>query len=186
MRTWNRKRTAAVLAAGLAIGVTAASAQIINTTMDIIEFTPASVVLGDEESDVQLIAFDERQCFPLGVALQTDQGMLAAGTEVSCHLVHGDAVVNFPQLQGRVRFDNQIIGVISTSAELDDSDAECDAGVLYPTELGLVEAARGLEPATQVDQYQIVAGGFGIAVRMEIPMNSFSDQVRVFTECEGD
>src|SRR5688572_99035 len=111
MMTKNRKRTVAMAAAGLAVGVTAASAQIINTDQDIIEFTPASVVLGDEESDTQLIAFDERQCFTLGATLQTDQGELLEGTEVSCHLVHGDAVVSFAQLQGRVRFDNQIVGV---------------------------------------------------------------------------
>lgn len=180
----NRKQTVAMVVGGLAVGVTAASAAIVNTDGAVIEFTPASVVLGDEESDANIIAFDEKQCFTLAAALDTDQGTIPAKTEVSCHFIHSDAVVSFAQLQGRVRFDNVILGVISTPGDLDASDPVCDAGVLYPTELGLVEANRGLEPGIQVDQYQIIGGGFGIAVRMEIPANSFSDQVRVITECE--
>jgi hypothetical protein len=174
----------AMVVGGLVIGATVASAAILNTSGDVIQFTPASVVLGDQESDTDIIAFDEKQCFTLGAALDTDQGKIPAETKVSCHLIHSDAVVSFALLQGRVLFDNQILGVISTSGELDDSDPVCDDGVLYPTELALVEANRGLEPGVQVDQYQIIAGGFGIAVRMEIPASSFSDQVRVITECE--
>jgi hypothetical protein len=180
----NRKRTVALVVAGLAVGTTA-SAAIVNTSGDVILLTPVSVVLGAQQSDTDIIAFDERQCFMLAAPLHTDQGPIPKDTNVSCHFIHSDAVVAFPQLQGRVRFDDLILGVISTSAELDDSDPVCDVGVFYPTEVPVVEPNRGLEGAPQVDQYQIIAGGFGIAVRMEIPVNSYSDQIRVITQC-GD
>jgi len=49
------------------------------------------------------------------------------------------------------------------------------------------EPNRGLEPGIQADTYQIIAGGFGIQVRLEVPPppDSFSDEVRVLNCC-GD
>jgi hypothetical protein len=51
---------------------------------------------------------------------------------------------------------------------------------------GTGEPFRGLEPGVQADQYQIIAGGFGIQVRLEVPVDGYSDQLRVLTCCEDN
>jgi hypothetical protein len=172
----------AAAAVGLALGATSAVAAIVTVAPAVVQFVPANVRLNQTESDVRLIAFNERQCFALPFDLSTDQGVIPKNTKMSSHFVHGDPVTSL-LLDGRVRFDNIIIGVISTSALLDASDASCGrAGVTYPA-LG-AELNRGLE-AIQADDYTIIDAGRGIAVRMEIPVGSFTDQIRVLTCC-GD
>jgi hypothetical protein len=175
----------AVATAALAVTATSATAAIVATAAAFVQIAPpASVELNQQQSNAVLFAFDERQCFSLNFNLQTDQGSIPAHTKMSSHFLHGDP---FSQLllDGRVLFDGPIIGVISTTAGLDASDVPCGAaGTIYPTG---AEINRGLEP-TQADAYQIIAGGFGIQARMEVPALSFSDQIRVLTrcECEGD
>ncbi len=165
---------------GLALGASSAGAVIVAVVPDVVQFVPTSVVLGATESDVRLIAFNERQCFALPFDLATDHGAIPKNTLMSSHFIHGDPVTNL-LLSGRVRFDTDIIGVISTPAELDASDGPCGRpGVAYP--LPGTEPSRGLEPA-QADQYMIVAGGRGIAVTMQVPPNAASDQIRVLTCC---
>jgi hypothetical protein len=166
--------------ATLAVATTAASAAIVATAPAFTQIAPpAAVVLGALQSDVDLFAFNERQCFQLPVPLQTDNGVIPKGTLVSSHFLHGDPV-NTLLLDGRVLFNGPILGVISTTLLLDASDATCGAaGVVYPTG---TEINRGLEVG-QPDGYAIIAGGFGIVARMDIPPASFSDQIRVITRC---
>jgi hypothetical protein len=170
---------------GLALAATSATAAIVATAPAFIQILPPmSVELGQLQSDVELVAFDERQCFWLDHKVTTDQGFIPAFTRMSSHFLHGDPFVTL-NLDGRVRFDNVIIGVISTTAGLDATDVECGAaGTDYPTG---TEPNRGLE-STQADAYQIIAGGFAIQARMQIPPPplSFSDQIRVLTRCDCD
>jgi hypothetical protein len=166
---------------GVALAATSATAAIVATAPAFVQLTPAppSVVLGALQSDMVLFAFDERQCFqvPAG-GLATDNGNIPAGTWVSSGFLHGDARTSL-LLDGRVVFNGPVLGVISTDGGLDASDATCGApGTTYPTG----QMFRGLD-AGQADTYAIVAGGFGIAARMEVPPASFLDQIRVITRC---
>jgi hypothetical protein len=173
----------ATATAAIALAATSATAAIVATAPAFIQIAPPpSVELNQLQSNVDLFAFNERQCFSLTYNLQTDHGVIPAFTKMSSHGLHGDPFTQLV-LNGRVRFDGQIIGVISTTAGLDATDAACGApGTVYPTG---VEPNRGLE-STQADSYQIIAGGFGIAAVMDIPFFSFSDQIRVLTRCECD
>jgi len=182
MRTGWKVMAAAV---GLAVAATSATAAIVATAPAFVQIAPPpSVVLNQLQSNNVLFAFNERQCFWLNYDLPTDQGPIPAFTKMSSHFLHGDPF-NTLLLDGRVRFNSQIIGVISTTAGLDFSDPDCGSLVTtYPTG---TEINRGLE-STQADAYQILGGGFVIQARMDVPVFSFSDQIRVLTrcECEGD
>lgn len=170
------------VAAALALGGSA-SAAIVAVFPAVVAVVPANVRLNQTQSDTRLIAFDERQCFALPFDLPTDHGKIPAHTWMSSHFIHGDPVTQL-LLDGRVRFDNLILGVISTSAGLDATDVPCGRpGVTYP--VPGAEPNRGLEPPPQADAYAIVDAGRGIAVRMEIPTASYTDQIRVLTCC-GD
>jgi hypothetical protein len=176
----------AAVTAALGIGASSGFATIVAVVPDVVLFQPADVRLNQTQSNVQIDGFDEKQCFKLGADLTTDQGLIAAGTVVSCHFFHLDPVNGAPVLEGKARFDDLILGVISDSGLLDDSDAPCQeldaAGnplVIYP--MPGVEANRGLDPNQVNDRYQIIQGGLAIKIRMDVP--SFSDQVRVVTRC---
>lgn len=172
----------AAAALGVALAATSAAAAIVATAPAFVQVVaPASVAPGALSSNVNLFAFNERQCFPVPAGgLATDGGVIPAGTRVSSHFLHGDAVTTL-LLDGQVLFNGPILGVISTSAGLDASDATCGLpATVYPTGFG----PRGLE-AGQADAYAIIAGGFGIAARMQVPPPpaSFLDQIRVITRC---
>jgi hypothetical protein len=179
-----RSRKLAVITICLAVGSTTATAAIVATGLDAVLFPPTDVRLNQTESEVQIRAINERQqCFSLAKDLEVDDGVIHKGTKMKCHLIHADPD-NTLLLDGRVRFDTQILGVISTSTGLDATDAMCFRnGMVYPM-MG-AEPNRGLEPGIQADSYQIIAGGFGIEVSVDVPPNSFSDQVRVLNCC-GD
>lgn len=177
------RRRLAAAGLGVALVATSAAAAIVGTAPAFVQVlpAPASVAPGGLESDTNLFSFNERQCFQApGGGIPTDNGVIAAGTWVSCHFLHGDPLTNL-LLSGQVLFSGPILGVISSSAGLDATDplAMCGVpGTTYPTG----QAFRGLE-AGQADAYAIVAGGFGINARMEVPPNSFQDQIRVITRC---
>lgn len=171
-------RNVLVASAVLAAGAAVASAAIAAVFGDALQFTPASVVLNATQSNVRFAAFDERQCFQLANDLTVDEGVIPKNTKVSCEFNHADPFPVGAAFQGRVRYDQPILGVISTAAGLDASDDDCMNGVVYPA-VG-TEVNRGLEVGTP-DAYQIIFGGFGIALRFDVP--SYSDQVRVIIAC---
>jgi len=177
-RTWQ----VAAAIAGFAMMATSVPAAIVATAPAVDQIAPpASVVLGALESNLRIFAFNERQCFPLPIDLDTDQGHLTAGTKVSCHLLHMDPVQPPLVLTGKARFNAQILGVISDSADLDASDGACKwQNTVYPP--AGTEPLRGLEPTQPNDQYNIILGGLGIQVRMDVQTSS--DQVRVITRCD--
>jgi hypothetical protein len=172
--------------AALGIGASSGLAAIVAVVPDVVLFQPADVRLNQTQSNVQIDGFDEKQCFKLGADLTTDQGILAAGTVVSCHFFHLDPVNGAPVLEGKARFDDLILGVISSSTLLDDSDVPCQeldaAGnpvVIYP--VPGAEPDRGLDAGQVNDRYQVIQGGLAIKIRMDVP--AVSDQVRVVTRC---
>ena len=182
--TSRSRRTLQVAAAtaGFAMTATSVPAAIVATAPDVLLIAPpASVVQGALESNMRIFAFNERQCFPLPADLDTDQGLIHAGTKVSCHLLHTDPAQPPIVLTGKARFNALILGVVNDSADLDASDGPCKwQNTVYPA--AGTEPFRGLEPAQPNDQYNIIQGGFGIQVRMDVP--SFLDQVRVITRCD--
>lgn len=175
----SRTRRTLIASVALALGASSAFATIVAVVPDIVLFTPASVVLNATQSNVRIIGFDERQCITLAAPLYTDHAVLPTGSKVSCHFFHGDPVTTL-MLSGKARFDTNIVGVISTSTNLDASDIVCRrAGVTYP--MPGSEANRGLEALQPNDGYNIIDAGRGIAISMDIP--AASDQVRVITCC---
>jgi hypothetical protein len=172
----------AAAATVLAWGATSAFANIVATVPDVVLFTPADVRLGATESNVRIIAFNER-CVVLPYPLQTDEGVIPAGRRVQCHFFHDDPQSPPTLLDGRARFDQDILGVISSSALLDASDPVCGRpGVTYPAPGS--EPYRGLEAAQPDDRYQIIDAGRGIHVQANV--TAFTDQLRVVTCCDPD
>lgn len=171
----------AAAALGVVLAATSAAAAIVGTAPAFVQVlpAPASVAPGGIESDLNLFSFNENQCFQApGGGISTDNGVIPAGTWVSCHFLHGDPVTNLA-LNGQVLFNGPILGVISGRPGLDATDPVGICGVpgtAYPTGLAL----RGLEAG---DAYAIVAGGFGINATMQVPSNTAVDQIRVITRC---
>lgn len=171
----------AAATAGLTLAAGTATAAIVAVAPAVVLFTPTDVTLNMTQSDVRLIAFDEQQCVPLLTRQHTDQGWIPKGTLVESHFVHADPFTSL-LLTGRVLFDTQILGVIGSTADLDSSDYLGLPTVNYPTG---TELNRGLE-AAQADSYVIAPSGRALEVTMEVPVNSFSDQIRVLTCCHDN
>lgn len=182
-------RTSLLLGLGAGLGVLVLAAQpgyatITAVLPDVVKLAapPASVLPNQLESDTDIFAFDEKQCVTAGVAVQTDQGVIPAGTPFSCHFFHADPATVPPGvlLTGRAMFDTEIMAVISASADLDATDGICGDGTTYPA--AGAAPTRGFEPA-QADAYQLL-NPFALRVRMEVP--SRMDQMRVLTCCLGE
>jgi hypothetical protein len=163
--------------AGVAVAATSAFATILSTVPAVVMFVPLNVQLNITQSNIRIIAFDERQCVKFPNGLTVDGAVLPPGTVASCHLLHLDPVSGGPVLSGIAQFNAPILGVISSSALLDASDFCGRPGVTYP--LPGVEPFRGLEAFQPTDQYTVT--GNDIKVQMDVP--SYSDQVRVLTRC---
>jgi hypothetical protein len=161
-------------------GALTALASIVGVGGDAVELTLDNVCQDQNESDTEIRAFDENQCITLKNDLVTDQGVIPAGTAVSCHIARSDPDSPPTTLQGGMLFDAPILGVISSSAGLNASDDPCG----LDTTTYCQEAFRGLE-AGQADAYQLVSD-CGLKVRMEV--TEFQDQARIITECcpEGE
>lgn len=190
-----RRTFARALALALALFVLGTSfALIMSTTLAVLEVTPPlSVVQGQEESNAQIIAFNETVSAvtlaqPLVVNISADPGVyddcndltpaaIPLGTVVESHLLHLDPVMTTQvSLSGSVTFQARILGVIVLDAELDASDATLGCPTtLYPT--GAV--GRGLEFDAQSDLVEIMSGGHELRVSLE--SCCVLDQIRVIT-----
>jgi len=169
---------AAIILALVGGGALTALASIVGVGGNVVELTLNNVCQDQNQSNASIRAFDENQCVTLKDDLVTDQGVIPAGTEVSCHIARFDPANPPLTRQGGIVFDAPIIGVISTSADLNASDDPCG----LDTTTYCQEDFRGLEP-TQADAYQRV-GECGLKVKMEV--TDFQDQVRIITECCPD
>lgn len=87
--------------------------------------------------------FDERQGFTLTSDLTVDGGVIAAGNTVNSHMIFlNPDIANTIGFHGALwTFGEDILGVISSSSGLDDSDFLGAMGTLYPSGI----ANRGLE-----------------------------------------
>ncbi len=154
---------------------------------------PASVLVGDQESDTDIIAFNEQQSVLLGMPLAVNisspglydessaltPGVIDAGAVVDSHFLHFDPTSIGPvQRQGSVTFTTPILGVIVLGPELSASDEVLGwPATMYPTDRNLWPH-RGLEFDTQGDWIQVD----GNVLTVHLDATCCADQVRVITE----
>ena len=129
--------TAALLGLALMAG-SATQAAVVGVTGQVVKIAaPASVTNQTPGSNTTLLLFDEVQNFVLGAALTTSSGVIAAGTRISSHMLflnRADAALISLTLSGTVTFDGAILGLITTTAGLNATDAILGAtGTTYDT-----------------------------------------------------
>jgi hypothetical protein len=186
---------AAAVASALVV-VAPAQAEIVSTSGDVVEITPApgtDLNLHQFESDTEIRAFDEQQNVTLAAPLllninqpgtydeQADLtgGQIPAGTVVSSHFVHADQVGTSPaiHLDGCVTVDDPIVGIITGPNRLRASDFLGHANVTYPAFGGGVEFEQQDDVVIwQVDDHTVC---------VDFHMGAHSDQIRVITSGEG-
>ena len=112
------------------------------------ESTPANTVGADTFQSPNLFAFDEDQNIELTADLTVDliresgaPGVLPAGSTVASHYVFFDPAPSTSQT-GEIRFDSDIVAVITSTNNLQASDFLANTGVVYQN-----PSLRGLEPA---------------------------------------
>lgn len=130
--------SAALLGAALMVSG-AVNAAVLSTTGNIVQImTPTLVNNAAPNSNANMLMFNEVQNAVLHTAVTTSNGIIAAGTRVSSYMVllnHVKAsdrtVLN---LSGTATFDSAILGLITTVADLNASDAILGAvGTTYAT-----------------------------------------------------
>jgi len=129
----------ALVLLGSLIGV---EANISSTSPDVVKVVPpASVDIGDTESDTEILAFNEKQNHVLTKAITVDissagtyadvgsltPGVIPQGTVVNSHFVHFDPLgddANIVMLTGSLVVDGEILGIIVLDSQLDSSVSE--------------------------------------------------------------
>ncbi|MEX2666062.1 hypothetical protein [Candidatus Uabimicrobium amorphum] len=110
---------------------------LIDGNADLVEIAgPQNFSQNQTQSDDQIFVFQEREDFVLGQDLNVDTtatgtfnsanepGVIAAGTEVDVFLIHMDPFVALTHNNaGSIVFSNPIIGLITTAASLNNTDA---------------------------------------------------------------
>jgi hypothetical protein len=161
------------------LGATGVFAAVQSTTPNMVPIAPpSSVVEGQVEDNTDVYVFDEKQSIVLSSSLTPDIGStIPAGTVVSSHFVHFDAVGRFSPVQtgtGSVIFDGNILGLFTTNAGLSATDATFGAtGTTYPT-----GQERKLETSGWID----IATPSGATLTVTLYTNTGIDQIRVITE----
>ncbi len=154
---------------------------------------PSSVTLNSLESNNDIFVFEEKQGVTVGVSLGVDftspgtykkpadllPASLVPGLTVCSHLIHFDPVgTGLASSEGAVTFANDVVGVMTSDANLDASDAVVgNPGTTYPTGL----TARGLElsPSSEV----ISLSPDKRTIRLSVRASTAVDQARVLTRC---
>lgn len=169
-----------------------ASAAIVNTFFQVTQIAqPADAQLNVLTSATNAFAWNEVQNYTLTSALRVNasapgsynsgaslvNSFISAGTTISSHYIHFDSPASTSgAIQGRVRFDQQIIGVIVVNVagqrDLDDSDY-LGAPTLFTSGVN----ARGMEMVN--DSFTISASGLVLDFSMTI--STPGDYVRVIT-----
>jgi len=169
-----------VIAVVVALGATGVFAAVTSVTEDMVflDPSPASVVAGAHESSDEIYVFEEKQnVFLFSDLLTDDSETIPAGTLVNSHLVHFDPVGSpstMVSVSGTVNFDGEILGLFTTNAGLDDTDATFGlTGTQYPT-----GSNRKLETGGEAPDSATVDGS-NLAV--DLHANTGIDQVRVIT-----
>jgi hypothetical protein len=131
-------------------GVTEGAGNFVKLFVPFTESTPDNTVGNNNFQNDNLYGFDEGQNIVIPVPLNVDDiadgfggglgpGVLSVNTVVASHYVFFDPAT-FKRQKGFVLFDSDILAVISTTTNLNDSDFLINTGVNY-----LEPAARGLE-----------------------------------------
>lgn len=136
---------------------------------------PIGDVGDDNHQSNNLFGFDEDQNIVLASPLSVDIGpssTLASGTEVASHYVFFDPV-NSETAVGYVEFDSEVLAIMTSTENLDDSDflANVSANYLSPN-------LRGLESVDNVNINSSNAKRIDIDFRASSP----GDYIRVLTE----
>lgn len=166
--------------AGAAIASTSGAVRVITA--------PASVRPGALVSKSSIAAFSENQSVVLSSSLTVDGPVvgtrytsrsqvptrtLAAGTVLASHFLHADVKSGSKTFQGRIVFDREIAGLLTTDGQLDATDAIFRvAPTLYPTGT----ARRGVELAS--GEWFRLVDSHTVEVRLQV---STLDQLRVLT-----
>lgn len=129
--------------------VTSGSGTFVKLTVPFTASTPDNTVGNDNFQNNNLYGFDEGQNILIPTALNVDvlangsgggtgAGTLSAGTVVASHYVFFDPATFAHQI-GSVAFDSDVLGIITSSANLGASDFLINNGVTYenPTLRGL-------------------------------------------------
>lgn len=120
-----------------------------------------------------LYAFDEDQNIHLSSPLDVDVGSggaIAAGSTVASHYVFFDPI-NFISVIGQITFDSRILGVATSTGNLDDSDFLINNSVTY-----ISTGLRGLEAG---DFVTILSAN---VLQVNFTASTPGDYIRVFTE----
>ena len=109
-------------------------------------FGPPNSVGNDTFQSPNLFGFDEDQNILLAAPLTVDVGTspIPAGSTVASHYIFFDPGPS-QHMIGTVNFDSDVLGIITSTANLAASDFLANTGVNY-----LNPAARGLEPGDSV------------------------------------
>ena len=136
--------------------VTSVQAAVVSTSADIKKISaPSSVVQGALQSDSYIYLFEEQQGVVLGSDLSVDWlpsdgdsldtgkgGTIAAGTRVNSYFLHFDPLSDDAKAYGEVDFSDEILAVIFTTTNLNDSDSVLgNSGTTYGN-----SPDRGYEP----------------------------------------
>jgi hypothetical protein len=158
--------------------VTSGSGSFIKLSPGFTESTPDNTVGDDTFQDTNLYGFDEDQ----NVQVETDPltvdylvatsatGSLAVGTVVASHYIFFDPAGTSSQV-GTVRFDSDILALITSTNNLAASDYLANTGVNY-----LNPGLRGLESNTDT---AVVSGAREVTVRWTA--STPGDYIRVLT-----
>ncbi len=135
-------------------------------------FGPVDSVGNNNFQSPDLFGFDEVQNFLLTAPLAVDVGSspIPAGTTISSHYIFFDPGPT-ERVIGRVDFDADVIGIVTSTADLAASDFLSNPGVNY-----LDPALRGLEAGDSV----AISGAQQIL--FDAAASSPGDYVRVLTE----
>ena len=171
-----------------------ASSQVVAVSGDVSLISPpGSVLAGDIQSDTSGILFQEKSAFsPAGVVPVNNLGsidgvydgaddisltMIDVGT-VNSFLFHFDQIVGSPRYQGSVQFSNPIVGIIVSTAALNDTDDDFGLpGTAYPTG-GTFRRGLDFNDFTVVDSFTISGGD---TLDFSVRSSNAIDQIRVLT-----
>jgi hypothetical protein len=149
------------------------------STGDSFQKIAAPAVVGDDDFDVNdvLYAFDEKQAELLNADLQLDivatgvSSPLPQGTLVSSHYVFFDPAGSLQTtIVGTVTFSDSILGVLTASSRLDDTDYLGAPGTTYAS-----GSLRGLEIN---DSVSIISDK---TIEVDFSAGSPGDYIRVLT-----
>ncbi|MFC1846539.1 hypothetical protein ACFLYS_00560 [Chloroflexota bacterium] len=153
---------------------------------------PASVLLDESVDNDYVQVFNEQQDVLLPGALNIDYGYsdfdsassIPAGVVVDSHFIHLDqrGITDWIRGVGYITFDGEILAVICSDGNLDDSDW-LGTGTLYPT--GLVNRGLELGPdSNSAKNYQDLILISGNTLTIDLQALNVMDQIRVITKTD--